>query len=1209
MQKGCFMKNIFKLIGFIALAAVIGFGVIACGGGDNGVNTAALSAKIDEAYAEKDSVVVAEYAGEVSVGQKWVTEAVMEVFENAIDAAELIRDTALSQDIVEIAVAVLDAAIDVFIDAKEDGLNQLHIIDLSQAISYAELIAAQVFVAATDADAPYGAYWVTQADMNAFLAAIAAAKTARSSATDQDEIDDALETLEGAVEVFGDIVIDNGPGKKTTDFTPEQVTALIALANADKTDVLTSSEDGDDISPLVYWASSDDIAAFTAAITALQNASGQTAIDTAYLALIQARMEFLGAKQYGTTPDKGNLEYRIDFINKAKSTVVTAANVEAAPYGSLWATAAQKAEINQAIADAITVYNDPHATAKQVNSILEELETVYYAFLNVVYSTNGPGKDISSAFAHATQLTANEDASDIISDSVTRFWYKFNVIQGNEYKISISDRRVYIDVLYSDETEILSTNVGSGSSVTFIAGKDDTVYVTISLYSSYGSVKIKYENLGNPFEKAVLLPVDTEVSGEFTETVKEVWYKFSVNAGTMYDVWLYDDGPGKVDSRFAAIYSNAAEIFNEDRDNASVGFLATKTDTVYLKVSPLNVSITGSFSVKYNVTGTVTQLIANTEVPGTVGGTVEEVWYSFTTAAGQLYQLWLYDGTDNSKPTNAVLEVYTSDMTRKIYTTANNRSEGIITQTADTIYIKISNSSAIDFKIKYNALTPTPLTANTEVSGSVNNVTEHWYSFTVTAGQVYQVWLSNDSGDAAHIRLNAYYSDMTEVFREYMSSTSKTFAAAKGGTVYLKVFDYYSSVTNFKLKCNHLVVEVLGPPANIRASFASYASPSSPSNRVLWNAVELAKGYNVYRSSNNVSFTKISGPSLVTSSSFEDYNMTFGQTYYYKVSTVNLIDQEGAQSEAVTVPGIRVHTMPAQNTPIIGEIDGAISSNADWYSLSVTKNTSYYFWCDGDYLQMMVYSPTDWGSNSSYPPNGEAVIPGADGTLYIKVTSYSGVQTYSLLYNTTGIKPLVPPVPSARSSYPWEIYFDWSNVEEAESYIVYRSASEDTGYTQVTEVSLADPRSYTDTTVTFGQTYYYKISSKRGSEESAQSDAISVKAGGSAVHVTTMDQWQTMRQLDNRGPDLWYALNVTAGTPHRVYESNNKSSSFWDVNIDVYNTNGTTLISMQRDTTNSFSPTGSIVFVRIYGSRATDSNNTCWSQIAYNTGNTAPTGP
>jgi len=185
----------------------------------------------------------------------------------------------------------------------------------------------------------------------------------------------------------------------------------------------------------------------------------------------------------------------------------------------------------------------------------------------------------------------------------------------------------------------------------------------------------------------------------------------------------------------------------------------------------------------------------------------------------------------------------------------------------------------------------------------------------------------------------------------------------------------------------------------------------------------------------------------------------------------------------------------------------------------------------------------------------------------ISVTlTYSGSEGSVLGYFTDQVKPaLMPPatVWMSAAGQPWNI-LSWSFADDATSYIVYRSDSEESGYDQIGEPT---GTSYTDYSAVFGSTYYYKVSKKYNSEESDMSASVQ-KTTGEGVPVLTLNaDYNAYKSI---GPNTfvqtnqtdWYAVDVTSGTNlyvHANLQSGLHNTNVWKVLIDAIDKDGTPL--------------------------------------------------
>ncbi|WP_461256300.1 InlB B-repeat-containing protein [Treponema sp. R80B11-R83G3] len=150
-----------------------------------------------------------------------------------------------------------------------------------------------------------------------------------------------------------------------------------------------------------------------------------------------------------------------------------------------------------------------------------------------------------------------------------------------------------------------------------------------------------------------------------------------------------------------------------------------------------------------------------------------------------------------------------------------------------------------------NESNPILLTPDTWVDGSITSTTSGstvWYSFNVTSGTTYYVWWNDGdqgSGKSLDVKVSAYYSNGSFVLLNdsYSSSfsnldrawdTSQTFTASSSGTVKLKVVPYSSGNTG---------------------TFAIAYSSSNNRPDITWNSNTLSAGvtdtYRFYANSGN----------------------------------------------------------------------------------------------------------------------------------------------------------------------------------------------------------------------------------------------------------------------------------------------------------------------------------------------------------------------
>ena len=121
-------KAVHWTAGITALIVVITIGFVALSltGCDDGDNTdlldyTALDTAISSANAAKAGVTISANGADVGTTVQWVTQAQMNTFNNAIDAAEIVRSNATTQAQIDNAVSTLNAVVVTFNNAKKAG--------------------------------------------------------------------------------------------------------------------------------------------------------------------------------------------------------------------------------------------------------------------------------------------------------------------------------------------------------------------------------------------------------------------------------------------------------------------------------------------------------------------------------------------------------------------------------------------------------------------------------------------------------------------------------------------------------------------------------------------------------------------------------------------------------------------------------------------------------------------------------------------------------------------------------------------------------------------------------------------------------------------------------------------------------------------------------------------------------------------------------
>jgi hypothetical protein len=220
-------------VGILSAALVFGLMLAGCnmgGGGDDddtpppGVDKSALATKITQAEAAKAGVLIASKTT-VAQGVKYTGQAAMDTFNAAITAAKAVHSNgSATKTQVDSAVQTLGDAITAFnAGVKTDGEKSSGFTadELTALITSAKGAKQGVEVSTNGADKPSSVYWITQAGLAAFNAAITAAEAATDTNRDAQYI--ALASALGAFNAA------KQPGTKAKTLT---VTGLSAPSGA-----------------------------------------------------------------------------------------------------------------------------------------------------------------------------------------------------------------------------------------------------------------------------------------------------------------------------------------------------------------------------------------------------------------------------------------------------------------------------------------------------------------------------------------------------------------------------------------------------------------------------------------------------------------------------------------------------------------------------------------------------------------------------------------------------------------------------------------------------------------------------------------------------------------------------------------------------------------------------------------------------------------
>lgn len=287
-------------------------------------------------------------------------------------------------------------------------------------------------------------------------------------------------------------------------------------------------------------------------------------------------------------------------------------------------------------------------------------------------------------------------------------------------------------------------------------------------------------------------------------------------------------------------------------------------------------------------------------------------------------------------------------------------------------------------------------------------------------------------------------------------------------------------------------VRVYGGPGSLPGTPTGLAATGGDTQVSLsWTASSAVASYEIYRgtSSNGQGATPIA--SGITATSYVNTGLSNGVTYYYKVKAVNVIGTSPSSNEASATPASAA--APAAPTGLAatpGNTQVSLSWNAS------AGATSY-----------NVYRGTTANGESTTPIATGIVTTGytntglTNGTTYyykVKAVNASGTSGYSNEASAVPTGGSAPAAPTGLAATPGntQISLSWSASSGATSYEIYRGTTSN-GQNATPIASGVTATNYTNTGLTNGTTYYYKVKAVNASGASGYSnEASAVPAAG-----------------------------------------------------------------------------------------------------------------
>jgi uncharacterized repeat protein (TIGR02543 family) len=293
-----------------------------------------------------------------------------------------------------------------------------------------------------------------------------------------------------------------------------------------------------------------------------------------------------------------------------------------------------------------------------------------------------------------------------------------------------------------------------------------------------------------------------------------------------------------------------------------------------------------------------------------------------------------------------------------------------------------------------------------------------------------------------------------------------------GRTYYYKVAAYDKKHTGYS-SAPVSAATILG-----QVTGAAAVSYYPTSVKITWNAVSGASSYSVYSCDSEGGIIKKLGST--SSKSFTKTGLTPYQTYNFTVKAFRG-SASGDYSDVKSA------------TPLVGQVTNVKTASASQTSVIITWSA-----VAGATKYVVSRSDTEGGTYTDLTPAVSSKSFTDTGRTFGQ-TYYYKVKAYTVVSKTPYYGDYSLPVPAtagqvtgvkATSSYPTKAVISWSKIKGATEYHVSRC---DTAGGTYTDLKTVTSSSYTDTDLTPGDTYYYKVTAYFGTTAGEASAYVSVK--------------------------------------------------------------------------------------------------------------------
>lgn len=297
---------------------------------------------------------------------------------------------------------------------------------------------------------------------------------------------------------------------------------------------------------------------------------------------------------------------------------------------------------------------------------------------------------------------------------------------------------------------------------------------------------------------------------------------------------------------------------------------------------------------------------------------------------------------------------------------------------------------------------------------------------------------------------------------------------------------------------------VTAPAAPTSLAAGTTTSSSVP---LTWTASSGATSYNIYKATSSTGTYSLAGTS--TTASYTASGLSASTTYYFKVSATNstgtsayssVVSAATKASSGYTANYGAMYLRGSMNS--WGASAMTLVANNTWSAtVSLTAGTAYTYKYE---IGGTTTWSTNWGAGGS---SGTAALnggnisytPSSSGTYTFKFND--STLAYSVSGGSTVTVPATPTGLAAGTATASAVPLTWTAVSGATSYAVYRSSSASGTYSSV---GTSTSTSFTNSGLSAGTTYYFKVAAVNSAGTSALSAYVAATTKTSSTVTTTI---------------------------------------------------------------------------------------------------------